>query len=134
MAATPILRIDLDSALPVYLQIVSQLRAMLVSGKLAPGRRLPPVRQLANDLSVHHNTVAQAYRTLAGEGWLELRRGRGARVLARSEPKASAGTKTEFSRRLEGLVAKAASDGLDAAVIAREFQQVTQKLWKGKST
>jgi GntR family transcriptional regulator len=134
MGDAPILRIDLDSAVPAYAQIVAQLRALLVSGELRPGQRLPPVRQLAIDLGVHHNTVALAYRELAEEGWLDLRRGRGAQVLPRTEPKVSAGTKAEFSRRLEGLLAKAAADGLDFTAIAREFEEVKQKLWKGKKS
>ena len=78
MPGSPILRIDLASAVPAYAQIAAQLRALLVAGELPPGRRLPPVRQLALDLGVHHNTVALSYRTLADEGWLDLRRGRGA--------------------------------------------------------
>ncbi len=130
----PVLRIDLSSSVPVYLQIASRLRALLVSGELKAGHRLPSVRQLAADLGVHHNTVALAYRELAKEGWLELRRGRGARVLRRAEPKADSGAKAEFLRRLEGLVAKAAADGLDPESISRQFEALRRKLWKGKSS
>jgi DNA-binding transcriptional regulator YhcF (GntR family) len=130
----PILRIDLASAVPAYLQIAAQLRALLVSGQLAPGRRLAPVRQLALDLGVHHNTVALAYRTLAEEGWLDLRRGRGAVVIERRERRASSGAKTEFSRRLEALVAKAAADGLSPQLVAREFDALARKLWKGRKS
>jgi GntR family transcriptional regulator len=133
-SAAPVLRIDLSSAVPVYLQIVAQLRALLVSGRLAAGHRLPSVRQLAADLGVHHNTVALAYRQLAEEGWLELRQGRGASVLPRPEPKASAEAEAEFSRRLEGLVAKAAADGLNPEAISREFEALRRKLWKGKKS
>lgn len=72
----------------------------------------PPLRQLALDLGVHHNTVALAYRELAAEGWLELRRGRGALVVERRDRRPSPGAREEFSRRPTGLVAKAASDSL----------------------
>jgi DNA-binding transcriptional regulator YhcF (GntR family) len=58
--------------------IADGLRALLVHGAFKTGDRLPTVRQLAIDLTVHHNTVAQAYRLLADEGWLDLRRHRGA--------------------------------------------------------
>ncbi len=134
MSEPPIVRIDLATAVPAYAQIAAQLRALLVSGELAPGRRLAPVRQLALDLGVHHNTVALAYRTLADEGWLDLRRGRGAVVVERRERRASSQVKTEFSRRLEALVAKAAADGLSPQAVAREFEALARKLWKGKKS
>src|SRR6266478_1822573 len=60
------LRIDLASRVPVYEQIANGLRAELVSGKFSPGEKLPTVRTLAINLGVHHNTVAEAYRQLAG--------------------------------------------------------------------
>ena len=66
------LRIDLASRVPVYEQIANGLRAELVSGRFSPGAKLPTVRILAINLGVHHNTVAEAYRQLANEGWLEL--------------------------------------------------------------
>jgi GntR family transcriptional regulator len=129
-----VVRIDVSLPVPAYLQIVAQMRALLVRGELAAGQRLPSVRQLATDLGVHHNTVALAYRELAEEGWLELRRGRGARVLARAEQKPESGARKEFAQRLEGLVAKAAADGLSGETIAREFEALRRKFWKGKET
>ncbi len=69
----PVLRIDPDSSVPLVRQIVDQLRIPLVEGSLKPGTVLPPVRRLATYLAVHFNTVAEAYRQLASEGWLDLR-------------------------------------------------------------
>jgi GntR family transcriptional regulator len=123
MARPPILRIDLGSRVPAYEQIAGEMRALLVGGELHPGDALPPVRQLAMDLGVHHNTVAQAYRELAEEGWLDLRRGRGARVLPRSGPPPSSKAKESFSKQLRRLVAEAASSGVPAKVITRELGQ-----------
>lgn len=82
----PTLTIDLGSAVPAYRQIADRLRETLLTGHLRPGDALPPVRQLATDLGVHFNTVAEAYRTLATEGWLLLRRGSGAVVIERGTP------------------------------------------------
>lgn len=114
----PTLRIDLAAATPAYEQIVSGLRALLVAGKFEPGDQLPTVRQLAVDLSVHHNTVAEAYRMLAAEGWLDLKRGRGAIVLGRRAPEPSAESKEKFGQNLRELVAKAITDGVPGAAIA----------------
>ena len=66
--------------------------------------------KLAVDLGVHHNTVAEAYRVLAEEGWLDLRRGRGAVVVERQGPKPTPEVRQGFARRLEELVAKAIAD------------------------
>ena len=70
---------------PIYRQIVDQLRQLLAAGTLQPGDPLPSVRQLAADLGVNLNTVAIAYRELAGEGLVEIKHGRGARVTAGGE-------------------------------------------------
>lgn len=124
----PILRIDVASARPAYEQIVSGLRALLVNGAFEPGDQLPTVRQLAVDLGVHHNTVAGAYRLLAEEGWIHLRRGRGAIVIDRRGPKAAVGAKQGFAQRLEELVAKAIADGVPRPVIAGHIVAFAKKL------
>src|SRR6476620_7772405 len=123
-----ILKINVESEVPVYRQIVDALRLMLHEGALAPGVLLPPVRQLASDLGVHFNTVAEAYRLLAEEGWLDLRRRRGALVLSRKPPRADAAAVSSFSRRLRELVAEIQAGGVGAKVIARELRQIAEGL------
>jgi DNA-binding transcriptional regulator YhcF (GntR family) len=125
------LRIDLASRVPVYEQIANGLRAELVSGKFSPGDRLPPVRTLAIDLGIHHNTAAEAYRQLANEGWLELRRHRGAIVRKRPMPRAKPDAMERFSRPLRELVAKGLADGLSRDSLAREMIEIAQRLEGG---
>ena len=125
------LRIDLASAQPVYEQIVSGLRALLVSGEFECGEQLPTVRQLAIDLGVHHNTVAEAYRVLAEEGWLDLRRRRGAVVLDRRDPKATPEAKQDFRKHLEELIAKAITNGVPRSAIAGRMAELARKLDHG---
>ena len=116
------IRIALDSHIPAYRQIVDATRTHLIAESLKPGDALPPVRQLAMDLGVHFNTVAEAYRLLAEEGWLELKRGRGARVLDRGVPKkASAKDSKAFSQRLNEIVAEALSRGVPKQQISRDL-------------
>jgi len=126
----PVLRIDLRSPTPVFRQISDSLRALLVSGGFKPGDRLPTVRQLAIDLAVHHNTVAQAYRLLAEEGWLELRRGHGVTVIDRRPQQPTSGTQQNFLQRLRELTARAVADGLDAKGIARQLDALANELNK----
>src|SRR5260370_21580371 len=113
------LRIDLVSRLPVYAQIANGLRAELVSGQFSPGAKLPTVRALAVSLGVHHNTVAEAYRQLADEGWLELKRHHGAIVRERDRPRAGPETMERFTRPLRELVAKGLADGLSPSLLGR---------------
>lgn len=76
-----IIQVDPASALPPYDQIRSQVQAMADSGVLAPGSRLPPIRQLAGDLGLASGTVARAYRELEVAGTV-LTRGRHGTVVA----------------------------------------------------
>lgn len=126
----PVLQIDLGSAVPAYEQILSGLRALLVAGKFRTGDQLPTVRQLALDLGVHHNTVAEAYRLLAVEGWLDLRRGRGATVIDRPRPDATPEAQAQFARRLHELVAKAIAEGVPEGAVARELESISRRLRK----
>jgi len=127
---TTVLRVDLASPTPVYRQIADGLRALLAHGAFKPGDRLPTVRQVAIDLAVHHNTVAQAYRVLAEEGWLDLRRHRGATVIERRPQHASAASRENFSQRLRELTARAVADGLDAKAIARQLDTLADEFNK----
>jgi GntR family transcriptional regulator len=117
--------LETGSPVPAYRQIVDQLRHHLVAGSLKPGDKLPSVRRLAIDLMVHHNTVAEAYRTLAAEGWLEVSRGKAVRVLSReAEPRTRSELRKEhdgFARRLRNLVAEMRSHGMPEDWIAKEL-------------
>src|SRR5580658_2507599 len=69
--------LDLHSGMPVYRQIVDQVRGGIASGALAPGDQLPTVRQLAVDLEINPNTVVRAYRELEFGGLIETHQGTG---------------------------------------------------------
>lgn len=125
------LRIDLASNVAVYEQIANGLRAELVAGHFGPGDKLPTVRALAIDLGVHHNTVAQAYRLLAQEGWLELRRHRGAMVRERRHAPSRPEGPEGFSRPLRELLAKALAEGLPRKLLIRELMDSVQRLDEG---
>lgn len=75
-------RVDTTSQVPPYEQIRAQLAALIVTGRLAEGDRLPTVRQLATDLGLAPGTVARAYRELEAGELIRTRRGAGTRVAA----------------------------------------------------
>src|SRR5208283_3119320 len=112
MGGRRVIRIDLSSSVPAYRQITDAIRQQLVAREIKPGEQLPTVRRLAIDLAVHHNTVAEAYRLLSDEGWLDLKRRRGALVLERSRPNASARERGALKQRLRGLIAEMRTAGL----------------------
>lgn len=122
------LRIDIASPTPVYRQIVDGIRSQLVEGSLAPGDALPTVRDLAMDLGVHFNTVAEAYRLLSGEGWLDIRRRRGAIVTARDTPQASPKARQNFAEKLRQLISQVRAEGLARQAIAAEMDALSAEL------
>lgn len=69
--------LDLHTGVPVYRQIIDQVRGALASGALAAGDQLPTVRQLAVDLAINPNTVVRAYKELELSGLLETHQGTG---------------------------------------------------------
>ena len=122
------IRIDLSSPAPAYRQIVDAIRTLLVEGALPPGTDLPSVRRLAIDLGVHFNTVGEAYRELAEEGWIDLRQGRGATVIERGAPTASPERLSEFRLELRNLIARMRAAGVPPARIGAELRAATENL------
>lgn len=120
--------IDVNSSVPAYRQIADAIRVHLVNGSLRPGDRLPTVRQLSLDLVLHFNTVAEAYRTLAEEGWLDLTRGRGTIVLKRPTPSTTPAVRTSYKLRVRQLVAEVRAAGVAPAKIARELRDIADSL------
>lgn len=69
-----------SSGVPIYLQLMEQVKHAIETGALRPGDQLPGIRPLAQELVMNPNTVAKAYRELEHEGIIELRHGSGAYV------------------------------------------------------
>jgi GntR family transcriptional regulator len=97
------LRPNPSSGVPIYIQLMEQVKHAIETGALRPGEQLPGIRPLAEDLVINPNTVAKAYRELEHEGAIELRHGAGAFVSA------TAGTKkvTDKLRAGQAIVAAA---------------------------
>jgi GntR family transcriptional regulator len=99
------LKLDLRSGVPVYRQIIDQVRAGMAAGALSAGDQLPTVRQLAVDLAINPNTVLRAYRELELGGMLETHQGTGTFI---SEKKISRNN-AERERQLAQLAGEFAS-------------------------
>jgi GntR family transcriptional regulator len=118
------------SEVPIYLQIVQQIKHLVASGRLAPGEELPPIRALAEQLVVNANTVARAYRELAEAGVLTNRRTAGTYVAAGAPRVARAQCLGALTERVDALLAEArllnvgVKDLLD---LIRQRDEVTRK-------
>ena len=80
------LHISSHDGVPIYLQIVNQVKYLVASGRLEPGEELPPIRTLAEQLLINPNTVARAYRELEASGIIETRGRNGTFVAFDADP------------------------------------------------
>ena len=108
------LHISTKDAVPIYQQIVTQIKHMVASQRLRPGDEVPPIRVLAEQLLINPNTVARAYRELERAGILASRRGSGTRVSEKGSPLGYAERLRVLTERVEGLLVEA--DQLDFTV------------------
>jgi GntR family transcriptional regulator len=118
------IQIDFRSGIPIYIQIMDQIRQMVVNGDLKPGDQLPTVRQLAIELKVNWNTVARAYRLLDEAGLISTQQGRGTFIW---EAPSDETTLLLRQQALAGLtrryLAEAARLGVSHQEVLRFFQQ-----------
>jgi len=83
-----ILRLNPASGVPLYFQLIEQVKHAIETGAIRAGEQLPSVRQMAEDLVINPNTLARAYRDLEGEGIIELKHGSGAFIRELIVPRA----------------------------------------------
>ncbi len=113
-----IFRINPHSGVPMYLQLVEQVRHAVEAGALRPGDQLPALRKVAEDMVMNPNTVAKAYREMEHAGLIVLRQGAGAFVAhgqPHAEPRAVQKGRTVVRRAVEAL----RELGLDEGAIRR---------------
>jgi GntR family transcriptional regulator len=77
-----LISVDTASSVPLFEQLVAAIRGRIIDGTVTDGERLPAARDLADSLEVNVHTVLRAYQILRDEGFVDLRRGRGAVVVA----------------------------------------------------
>lgn len=103
--------LDLHSGVPVYRQLIDQVRGGVASGSLAAGDQLPTVRQLAVDLAINPNTVMRAYRELELGGLLETHQGTGTFISDKKPEKNSADRDRQLDQMAGEIAARAGAAG-----------------------
>jgi GntR family transcriptional regulator len=99
--------LDFRSGIPIYIQIMDQIKHLVAIGALSPDDQLPTVRQLASDLRVNFNTVARAYHLLDEAGVMSTQQGRGTYILA---PPSEQATERLRQEALAGLTRRYLAD------------------------
>ncbi len=117
------IQITTGGAIPIFRQVVDQIRGGVASGKLAVGDTVPSVRALARELVVNPNTVAKAYSQLVRDGVLESQQGRGYFV---AQPR-QIYTKAESRRRLAAIIDPFLSEAITLGFSSEEIMSAIEK-------
>ena len=100
------LHISLTDGVPIYQQIVTQIRYLVAAGRLSPGFEMPPIRSLAEELQINPNTVARAYRELEREGMVEKRSTKGTYVAENATRLTARHRQSAINERIDQLLAE----------------------------
>ena len=122
------LHVSLNDGVPIYQQVVNQIKYLVAAGRLNEGDQLLSVRKLAEQLIVNPNTVARAYRELESEGIVESRRGSGVFVTAGVSPLAKREQNKILHERIDTLLAEAAHLKVDLESVVKLVRQRSQQM------
>jgi GntR family transcriptional regulator len=117
------IHIQAHDGVPIYLQVMQQIKYLVASGRLKPGEELPSIRTLAEQLLVNPNTVARAYRELETAGVVEKRRTAGTYVTDNGSPLARKERLKLLKERIDQLLVEAFQMGFDLQDVLKMVQQ-----------
>ena len=116
-------RLDLQSGVPVYRQLIDQVMGGIAAGTLAGGRQLPTVRQVAVDLSINPNTVVRAYRELEIRGVLETQQGTGTFISHKKVRQDEVERRRQLGQLVTELVSRAGASGFTVEELVEELNE-----------
>jgi GntR family transcriptional regulator len=111
-----------SSGVPIYLQLMEQVKHAIETGALRPGEQLPGIRPLAEELVINPNTVAKVYRELEHEGVIELRHGAGAFVSGTARAKKVTDTLRAGQTVVSAAIKRLRESGVTDEEIRRLFE------------
>jgi GntR family transcriptional regulator len=118
------IKLDFRSGIPIYVQIIDQIKHLVATGALHPDDQLPTVRQLASELRVNFNTIARAYRMLDEAGVISTQQGRGTYILAPPSPEATERVRQEA---LQGLTRRYLANAARLSYSPAEVAELVQR-------
>ena len=116
--------LDLHTGVPVYRQLIDQVRSGIASGTLTSGDQLPTVRQLAVDLAINPNTVLRAYRELELGGLLETHQGTGTFVAKKKPAKNEAERERQLTQMASEFAARVGAAGFTVEELLDRLQEL----------
>lgn len=116
-------QIDAHSGMPVYRQLLDQVKYYVASGTLGPGDQLPSIRELAQTLAINPTTVVRVYSDLEHEGVIEMKHGKGAFVAAPGYRMSSAARERKLRELARRLAVEAAQMGAPASQVLKAVQE-----------
>lgn len=122
------LHLSTSDGVPIYLQIVNQVKYLVASGRLTPDEELPPIRTLAEQLLINPNTVARAYRELELAGVVTKRRTTGTYVSAAGSPLAKRQRIKILTQRVDALLAEARQMNIDTETVVELIHERDEAL------
>lgn len=120
-----LLQLDLQSEIPIYLQIRIQIIKGIATGALKPGEALPSVRQFASDLGINLHTVNKAYTILKQDGFILVHRQKGVIVNPDTGPKVT----DEYLSRLDNDLTPVITEAFCRGMPAEEFNSLCNKIF-----
>ncbi|MFM7739957.1 MAG: GntR family transcriptional regulator [Planctomycetota bacterium] len=117
------IHLEAKDGVPIYLQVMQQIKYQIASGRLQPGEELPSIRTLAEQLLVNPNTIARAYRELETAGVVEKRRTAGTYVAENGSPLARKERLKLINERIDRLLVEAFQMGFDLDDVLKLVQK-----------
>ena len=121
-------QVDSHSGVPVYRQMMDQIRYYMASGLLLPGDQLPSIRELAQQLAVNPTTVVKVYTELQHEGVLEMRHGKGAFVAESSARMTEVEREKALRRLARQLAVESSQMGAHPSLVLKLVEEELQRL------
>ncbi len=121
------LSIEPDNGMPIFEQLVRQIKFAVAEGVLVPGQLVPSVRVLAKKLAINPNTIQRAYQELQNEEVLESLRGRGIAVCAGAKRRCVSDRQTLLGQRLSAVVEEAIRGGLEPDRLREMFEKAIKQ-------
>jgi GntR family transcriptional regulator len=116
--------IDIDDSVPVFAQLIAQIKGAVLGDKLRPGESLPSIRQLANDLEINNKTVAKAYRLLERDSVIQTKGYRGTFVHPDAKANSSVDLNAWVITTLDETIAALRESGVTDSEIQVAFRTV----------
>jgi len=121
------IHLNQNDGVPVYLQIINQVKHLISSNRLLIDQELPAIRVLAEQILINPNTVARAYRELEISGWLYKKRGAGTFVSGDVSPLSDSEKNRIIDEKITGLLAEARQMDISVMLLIQRIHELSKQ-------